>query len=97
MNFAIMGLALFATARLNRLITTDVITAPARTWLDKRTGPVSRFLSAVTSCDWCTGVYTATAVAAYTHYVMAWNWWLLPLSALSLAWLAPILARWTDA
>ncbi|MER6610212.1 hypothetical protein ABT282_30960 [Streptomyces sp. NPDC000927] len=91
-----MAAATLATTRLNRLITTDVITAPIRMWLDACTSRTGRFASAVTSCVWCTGIYTATATTAYAHWVTGLAWTALPLTALSVAWIAPVISSWLE-
>lgn len=96
MNLAIFALAILATARINRLIVTDIITSPIRGWLAGRSSKFGAFCSAITSCVWCTGVYTAAAAAAYAHYVMGWNWAFYPFTFLALAWTAPVLANWIE-
>lgn len=97
MNAAILALVILATARINRLIVTDIITSPIRGWLAQRTSKLGAFLSAITSCVWCTGVYTAAAVTAYAHYAADWSWVYFPLTFLAVAWTAPVLANWIEA
>ena len=47
-------------------------------------------------CVWCTGVYTAFAVAAYAHWITGVDWRALPLTGLAIAWAAPVLADLFD-
>ena len=95
-DFAFFIGALLTSARLNRLLVRDTITAPMRAVLDAQKSPVPRFAAAALICVWCTGVYTATATAAYTHWLTGITWWALPLTAGSIAWAAPVLANWLD-
>lgn len=95
-DFAFFIGALLTSARLNRLLVRDTITAPIRAALDAQTGRVSRFAAAALICVWCTGVYTAVIAAAYTHWITGITWWALPLTAGSIAWAAPVLASWLD-
>jgi hypothetical protein len=89
-------LALVASMRLNRLATTDTITQPIRNTLGDRSGRISRFLSALLDCPWCTGMYTAFACAAYAHWLTGVTWAALPVTGLAIAYLAPLLADWFE-
>lgn len=96
-NLAIFALALVASIRLNRLLVRDIITAPLRATLSNQKNPISRFASAALECVWCTGMYTAAGAAAYAHLITGASWQALPLTALAIAWLAPVLAdRYED-
>lgn len=93
---AIYLIAVLAACRLNRLIVRDTITAPLRAWLASGTTFPARFASAASVCHWCTGVYTATAAAAFAHWAAGWPWLFYPLTLLSTAWLAPVIAQWLE-
>lgn len=95
-NIVFAALLVAATARVNRLVTRDVITMPLRARLEQATGPLGRFASAVVSCQWCTGVYTGFAAAAYGHALTGWSWWYLPLTGLALAWGAVVAALFVE-
>lgn len=95
-DLAIYLLATFAACRINRLVVVDTLTKPGRDFLAKKDGKLGRLLSYVANCVWCTGVYTATACAAYAHWISGWGWEFLPLTALSIAWIAPVLAGWIE-
>lgn len=84
-------LSFLAAARITRIITRDSITQPLRTWLVNRLGIDSKW-SELLQCDWCMGVWVATAV---TGAAWAWggHWWIgWPMYALAAAqvtgWLA---------
>lgn len=81
---------------MNRLLVRDFITQPLRATLSNRRDPISRFLSAMLLCVWCTGVYTAFAAAAFAHWLTGASWQALPLTGLAISWLAPVLAYWLD-
>lgn len=93
---AIYAIAVLATCRLNRLIVRDTITAPLRARLASGTSFLARFASAASICHWCTGVYTAAACLAFTHWAAGWPWTLYPLTLLATAWLAPVIAQWLE-
>ena len=93
---AIFALALVAAARLNRLLVRDFITQPLRATLRSHKNGISRFLSAMLLCTWCTGMYTGFATAAFAHWITGATWLALPLTGLAIAWLAPVLAEWLD-
>jgi hypothetical protein len=62
----LVTLAVLATARLTRLVTTDSITDPARAWLHDHTPPWVTYL---VHCPWCVSVWLGAGVAAATY-----NW-----------------------
>lgn len=93
---AYLCVAVIASARLNRLLVHDVITALLRARLDEATNPAGRFVSAMLSCVWCTGMYTAAATATYAHWAAGIPWTALPLTILAIAWLAPTAAHWAE-
>lgn len=93
---AIYAIAVLASCRLNRLIVHDTITAPLRTRLASGMSLPARFASAVSMCVWCTGIYTAAATTAYAHWSAEWPWHLYPLTLLSTAWIAPVIAQWLE-
>lgn len=96
MNLTIGALLLFATCRVNRLVVKDSITQPIRTWAEKQTRAPARYLAELITCVWCTSMWTAATLTTYTHHIMQWNWHLLPLTILAVAWLAPILTQWLE-
>lgn len=63
------AVAALATARITRLITADYLTEPARRWAVLRLGIESR-LSYLITCQWCTSVWVAAAVAPAVYW-----WW----------------------
>lgn len=89
--------AVFAACRLNRLIVRDIIAAPFRSWLKKRKSFAGRFAYAAVLCYWCTGIWTAASTAALAHWSASWSWTLYPLTMLSAAWLAFVIADWLEA
>lgn len=95
-DIAIYVVAVLAVCRLNRLVVRDIITAPLRAWLDKKTSSPARFAAAAAVCRWCAGVYVAAAVLAYAHWYTGWPWQLYPLTFLSASWLAPVIAQWVE-
>ena len=69
-------LLVFASARVTRLVVTDTITDPFRTWVLRR----SPWFGELVSCPWCLGVWTSTAVvfAAWAYHglplPLLWPW-----------------------
>lgn len=77
LTFIVAGLA---TARVTRLITSDVITEPLRIAVIKRLDSGGRFAYLLV-CDWCASVYVGA--------VMAGTWWAWGDTKI---WLASVLA-----
>lgn len=90
MSFWLLILATGATARLVRLIGTDVITAPLRNRLYELSN--GGFLYILATCAWCLGVWVAAAVlpAAYISHG-AW-WFVIPAAALTVSYAVGLLA-----
>lgn len=61
MNITDLTMRGLATYRLTRLITRDEITAPLREKVWERFPPTTPLGYAIT-CDWCTGVWAASAL-----------------------------------
>ena len=88
-----------ATARLTRLVTTDVLTAPLRDplvrWLAQR-GAIAERLAYLVVCDWCASVYMGAAV---TGAWWAWGetiWYTAALTALTASYVTGFLASKTE-
>lgn len=88
-------LAMLATARLTRMVTTDRIFQAPRTWLLRKI--VRRYgeehlMAYLPVCDWCASVYVGAGVAA--AWVMAGStlWFQAPTAALALSYAAGFLA-----
>lgn len=73
MSVVSLLLITLATARLTRLVTSDVLTQPPREWLVRwltaREGVFWNKLAYLLVCDWCASVYVGGAVAG------AWYAW----------------------
>lgn len=77
LDLTFMGLAAWRWAML---VTTDSITEPARTWLNRRTVGVGvgGWLAALVSCPYCVGVWAAFAVVGVWEVGWRWAWlWLV--------------------
>lgn len=87
-------LAVFAAARLTRLVVDDTISAPVVgaivRWADRTGGDKrARWWNSLLSCWYCVGVYVSAAiVAAYAVLPLAWFQWLCAIPALSYALVA---------
>lgn len=88
-------LAMLATARLTRLVTTDRIFLAPRAWalrgLIRRYGE-DHLLSYLLVCDWCVSVYTGGAVAYAWVVAGETLWFQAPVAALALSYAAGWLA-----
>lgn len=99
MNAVMLALIVLATARLTRLVTTDVLTESPRMFLVARLvdrGPVRDKLAYLLVCDWCASVYIASAVSGAWW---AWGetiWYTAVLAALSASYAAGFLASKTE-
>jgi hypothetical protein len=87
--------AALATARITRLITSDVITEPLRVAVIRRLNTEGR-LAYMIVCDWCASVYVGAGVAASW-----WAWgdskiWLAVMVALSASYAAGFLNSKAD-
>lgn len=88
-------LAMLATARLTRLVTTDRITQGPRGWLLRRiikSRGEESLLAYLIVCDWCVSVYTGGAVAAAWVLAGETLWFQAPVAALALSYAAGFLA-----
>jgi hypothetical protein len=87
--------AALATARVTRLITTDVITEPLRVRIIRRLNTEGKLAYAIV-CDWCSSIYVGAAVAGTW-----WAWgdtkiWLASVLALSFSYAAGFLNSKAD-
>lgn len=53
-----------AVTRLTLLVTTDAITAPVRERIWRRYPPERSRYGYLITCNWCTSIYTATAIVS---------------------------------
>lgn len=99
MNALHLVLILLATARLTRLVTTDVLLSPPRDWALYRLadqGPVRDKIAYLIVCDWCASMYVAPAVAGAWW---AWGdtlWLTMVYAALSASYATGFLASKTE-
>lgn len=84
-------LAVFATARLTRLVTDDAILDRPRDAIYRRRngdGPLAYFIG----CPWCVSIWIGAGVAAAV-WLRPHAWWVqVPLIALTLSYLTGLLA-----
>lgn len=76
----IVVLSVLLTARLTRLVTSDMVTDWLRVLVAKKTGPTS-VVSYFLSCAWCISVWVGVLVASIVVWWQDWSWWMLPLLA----------------
>lgn len=95
LNVTTLLLAMLATARLTRLVTTDRIFLAPRAWLlrkmIRRYGKDS-LPPYLLTCDWCVSVYTGAGVAAAWVLAGETLWFQAPVAALALSYAAGFLA-----
>jgi len=92
---ATLLLAMLATARLTRLVTTDRVFLAPRRWLLRRL--IARYgenhlLPYLITCDWCVSVYTGAGAAAAWAWAGDTLWFQLPAAALAFSYAAGFLA-----
>lgn len=92
MDTITLVLAMLATARLTRLVTTDRITAGPRSWLITRL-PEESLISYLVVCDWCVSVYTGALVAGSWWLWGGHTWYTVLMAALALSYAAGFLAQ----
>lgn len=88
-------LAILATARLTRMVTTDRIFEAPRIWLLRKI--VRRYgeehlLAYLPVCNWCASVYVATGVYGAWASVGGTPWFQVPVTVLALSYAAGWLA-----
>ena len=87
-----------ATARLTRVVTSDVITRAPREWLLRALVSRERHtLAYLVVCDWCASVYVGVGVAGAWY---AWGetmWFMATAAALSASHVTGFLADKTEA
>lgn len=95
LNVTTLLLAMLATARLTRMVTTDRIFQAPRVWalrrLIRRYGEDS-LPPYLLTCDWCVSVYTGAGVAAAWVLAGETLWFQAPVAALALSYAAGFLA-----
>lgn len=95
LNVTTLLLAMLATARLTRMVTTDRIFLAPRAWalrgLIRRYGEDS-LPPYLLTCDWCVSVYTGGAVAAAWVLAGETLGFQAPVAALALSYAAGFLA-----
>lgn len=98
--FLFVVLALGATARLTRLITTDHITGRLRALaLHQRAGGPDGSLSYFLTCPWCVSFWVALAVIATGWWPACHGnetWWWFPAAALTASYATGFLASHED-
>jgi hypothetical protein len=75
-------LAIGAAARLTRLITMDVITAPLRARVMAKVGDPDHYAAVLVRCPWCMGVWIGALVGVWSY--LCWGHWYFTLPALVL-------------
>jgi hypothetical protein len=91
MELITLLLAVLATARLTRIITSDYITSVPRRWLLRKLDG-REMLQYLVVCNWCASVYVGAAVAVtgwlWAHTAV-WTWTTAALAASHVTgWLA---------
>lgn len=95
MTIAIFLLALGATARITRLITSDYIARHARAWVIRRLGP-DHDLAYLVTCPWCLSVWLAGGVMALAWFYGSHAGFIIPAAALTASYLIGIAASILD-
>lgn len=86
-------LAVIATARITRLITTDRITQAPRRWLVQRL-PEHSLAAYLIVCDWCASVYVGAGVGVAGWMLADWPGFTAVMVALTGSYAAGWLASW---
>jgi hypothetical protein len=73
-NGLVLAVLVLAVARLTRLLTTDQVTLPVRTWVIRKHGEESAAAYFV-FCPWCVSIWVSAPMTAITFAVPHWwNW-----------------------
>jgi len=88
-------LALGATLRITRFLAKDVLAAPIRAQVIRRTGPDSRWTE-LSTCPWCLSIYVATAAVCAAWWAGGSAWFQIPAFALTISYLVGVAGRWID-
>lgn len=96
-----LGLVLIvlATARVSRLVTTDVLTEGPRNWAVQRLadrGPVRDKMAYLLVCDWCSSMYVGAAVSGAWWVWGDTMWLMMVYAALSASHVTGFLASKTE-
>lgn len=82
---------ILAVARVTRLITTDTILDPPRSWLLRRLQ--SERLKYLIVCDWCMSIWVAAAITPIAWHHSHTPWYLIPATALAASHMTGLLAQ----
>lgn len=85
----------FAIARATRLVVDDSIASGFRRWVVKTTGEGSGWTTLV-HCIWCTGWWMSWLLTAVIYPFLDLPWWMLPLTAVAMAQVAPMILQLSD-
>jgi hypothetical protein len=88
-------LALGATARLTRLVTSDRITQAPRDWILDRLNP-DGLTAYLLTCRWCVSIYTSIPIAAIATLHPNSLWWEIPALALTASHATGLLTAMED-
>lgn len=91
----VLVVAALAVARVTRLITTDYLTDPPRSWLVRRLGQNSK-LAYLLVCQWCMSMWVASVAALLLWAVGPVPGLVWPMTALAMSQAAGMLSRGDD-
>ena len=74
-NVLVLVVLILAVARLTRLITTDQITLPLRTFVIRKYGEESKTAYLI-FCPWCVSIWVSAPLTAMTFLVPHWWDWI---------------------
>lgn len=95
MTVTLFLLALGATARLTRLINSDMITGRLRVAVYERFGEDSH-AGVLVRCPWCASPYVAAAVLAAGWLSHEAPWWTYAAAIASISYVVAIASAWLD-
>lgn len=87
-----LALAVGATARVTRAITTDVVLARFRLWVERQRGQHS-LAAYFVRCSWCVSAWVGAAVAPLAYGFGDEPVFVVPALALTLSYLTGLLAE----
>lgn len=82
-----------ATARVTRVVTSDKVSEPFRTWLLGKLGSDS-LVNYYFWCRWCFGFWAAFTLAPAAIVLTGVSWWCLPFLALAASHVTGLLVKW---
>jgi hypothetical protein len=86
----------FTVARLTRVVVDDSITIGFRQWVVRRFGEDSGW-STLVHCIWCTGWWVSLICTLIVFPFLSLPWFVLPLLAVAIAQIAPMILQVSDA